>query len=91
MSKHQRGPRGVPGAIVVGDFSGGEGWAASASTMTDPNGRYMLCNMQDVGRPFGFLLIVTKPGFVSASGNPLINVPVGLGISRTIDVEVFRK
>ena len=85
------GPRGIPGAIVVGDFSGGFGWAPSATTMTDPNGRYSLCNMQDIGLRFGFLLNVNKPGFVSASGAEFFDVRVDLGMSRTIDVELFRK
>lgn len=43
------GLRPVSGAKVYMDFSAGFGIAPSANTVTDSAGRYLLCNVQDVG------------------------------------------
>ena len=65
------GPRPISDAAVIGDFTGGEGWAPSATTRTDPDGRYSLCNVDSkVGG--GLLLLVSKPGYTSVAvpGDP---------------------
>ena len=39
------GARPIPAAFVIGDFTGGFGWAPSATTRSDATGRYMLCGV----------------------------------------------
>ena len=52
---------------VVADFSGGNGWGPGAFTTTDAEGRYLLCNMRDVGLS-GVGMVFNKAGWVDASG-----------------------
>jgi hypothetical protein len=59
------GVRPVPGATLIMDFSGGLGWAPSATTVSDVDGRYMLCGIRDVAGS-GLLLFVNKPGYADA-------------------------
>lgn len=81
----ERTPQGdqpVVGASVVLDFTGGMGWAPSATTVTDASGRYLLCNVVDVG--FGFAALVEKHGYVSAF------VDVNVKASASFDIELKR-
>jgi hypothetical protein len=71
FERTSQGPRPISDAAVIGDFSGGNGWAPSATTKTDPDGRYSLCNVDNkVGG--GLLLLVSKPGYTSVAvpGDP---------------------
>ena len=47
------GVRPVAGAGVGIDFTAGFGWAASAFTVSGPDGRFLLCNVTDVGFGIG--------------------------------------
>lgn len=58
------GERPLSGATVILDFTGGMGWAPSATAITDATGRYLLCNVEDVG--FGFYAFASKPGYAAA-------------------------
>ena len=77
------GPRPVAGAAVVGDFSGGMGWSPSATTKTDADGRYLLCNADVTASGLGLMLWVTKSGYGDAS----IDVPNG---QINVDIELKR-
>jgi len=55
------GNRPIAGAIVTGDFSAGLGWGPSASTVTDAQGRYLLCGIGP--SELGLYLYVAKSGF----------------------------
>ena len=59
-----QGDQPIVGAKVVLDFTGGMGWAPSATTVTDASGRYLLCNVVNVG--LGFAALVQKQGYGSA-------------------------
>ena len=76
------GEKGISGASVILDFTGGWGWAPSATTVTDSAGRYVLCNVQDVG--FGFYALVSKPGYKGEF------VSVDVTPSATFDIELHR-
>jgi hypothetical protein len=43
-----QGVRPVPDIKLTGDFSAGLGWGPSATTVTDANGRYLLCGVDGV-------------------------------------------
>src|SRR5437588_4815498 len=51
-----QGRRPIGGATVIGDFTAGDGWAPSATTISDVAGHYMLCGVDDIG--FGLALDV---------------------------------
>jgi hypothetical protein len=75
------GMKPAAGVRVYVDFSGGLGIAASANTVTDPSGRYLLCNVRDVG--VGLT--------VNAHKYPLYSnaVSVPTPITAQIDLELF--
>lgn len=52
----------VSGAFMTLDFTGGMGWAPSATTVSDATGHYLLCNVEDSTR-FGFAVLVRKDGY----------------------------
>ena len=58
----------IAGASVVLDFTGGMGWAPSASTKTDTDGRYLLCNVVDSTR-LGLYALVAKRGYRDVYGS----------------------
>ena len=78
-----QGDQPVEGASVILDFTGGMGWAPSATTVTDALGRYLLCNVVDIG--FGFAALVAKRGYVSAF------VAVNVKPSASFDIELKRQ
>jgi hypothetical protein len=73
-----QGEQPVVGAGVVLDFTAGMGWAPSATTVTDASGRYLLCNVVDVG--FGFAALVEKHGYVNAFVNLNVKPPASFDI-----------
>jgi hypothetical protein len=82
----ERTPQGmqpIAGAHVVLDFTGGMGWAPSATTNTDAAGRYLLCNVVD-STGLGWYALVSKPGY----GN--LYVPVIRASTGSFDVELQR-
>ena len=74
--------RPVSGATVILDFTGGMGWAPSATTITDAAGRYLLCNVEDIG--LGFYALVSKPGYTEAFVHVNVKPPA------TFDIELRR-
>ena len=64
------------------DFTGGMGWAPSATTVSDATGHYLLCNVEN-STGFGFALLVRKEGFVEV----FTNVPG----SSAFDIELRRR
>ena len=77
------GARPIPGASLIGDFSGGFGWAPSAATRSDAMGRYMLCGVSAVG--LGFDLWVGSPGYAP------VETLVDVRQTRSFDVELKRQ
>jgi hypothetical protein len=77
------GVQPVAGARVLIDFSGGFGLAVSANTVSGPDGRFLLCNVTDVGFAIG----------ISARKSPLHSDFIGLFVPfpKTIDIEVRRE
>ena len=75
------GEQPIPGARVVADFTGGDGWAPSATTMSDATGRFLICGA-DRSLGLGLLLIVSKAGYENAA------VPVGLAPADSYDIEL---
>ena len=53
----------VRGASITLDFTGGMGWAPSATTVSDATGHYLLCNVED-STGLGFAVLVRKEGYV---------------------------
>jgi hypothetical protein len=71
----------VGGANVYIDFGAGFGWAPSARTVTDSTGRYLLCNVLDVG--YGLTVNAWKyPRYSQAA-------PVPTPITSEIDLELM--
>jgi hypothetical protein len=52
----------VSGAFVILDFTGGMGWAPSATTVSDATGHYLLCNVEN-STGFGFAVMVRREGY----------------------------
>jgi hypothetical protein len=52
----------VSGVSITLDFTGGMGWAPSATTVSDATGRYLLCNVED-STGLGLAVLVTKEGY----------------------------
>lgn len=77
------GLRPVMGADVIADFTGGMGWAPSATTKSDAMGRYLLCAV--AGSPLGVSLFVTKAGYRD------VYVPINLPGTTDFDVELARR
>jgi hypothetical protein len=78
------GDEPIAGAAVVIDFTGGDGWAPSATTMTDVNGRYVVCNVVNASG-LGLAALVTKLGYIDRF------VGIGLEAPATFDVELHRR
>ena len=74
----------IAGAHVVLDFTGGMGWAPSATTNTDAAGRYLLCNVVDIICGSGWYALVSKPGYGE------LYVPVPRASTGSFDVELRR-
>ena len=75
----------IPGASVIGDFTGGNGWAPSATTVSDASGMFILCGVSNASG-LGLVLYVSKPGYESAEQG------VDYTLARTnYDVELLRK
>ncbi len=72
----------VSGAFITLDFSGGMGWAPSATTVSDATGHYLLCNVED-STGFGFAVLVRKEGYVGIFTN-VTRLP-------TFDIELRRR
>jgi hypothetical protein len=85
------GDRPVAGAGVTGDFSGGMGWGPSASTVSDAQGRYLLCGISQ--SELGLSLYVAKPGFhpVYVSVDRRAGGSIDLNRGGTFDVELKRE
>jgi hypothetical protein len=77
------GVRPISGASIVLDFTGGDGWAPSANTYSNSDGRYVMCNVVDASG-LGIAAMVTKTGFRNAF------VPVRTQ-SGTLDIELRRE
>ena len=78
------GVKPVAGALVVIDFTAGLGWAASATTVSGPDGRFLLCNVTDVGFGIG----------ISASLSPALRsdfMYLSSPFPKIIDIEVTRR
>ena len=58
----------VTGAFITLDFTGGMGWAPSATTVSDTTGSYLLCNVED-STGFGFAVLVRKEGYLDVFTN----------------------
>lgn len=81
----ERTPQGsqpISGARIIGDFTGGLGWAPSATTLTDAFGRYVLCGAEG---GIGLELIASKGGYADAV------VPVNIRVTMTYDIELVRR
>lgn len=74
------GVKPVVGARVTVDFSGGLGWAPSATTLTDAAGRYLLCGVANAG--FGVDVVAAKVGY------PLVIIPVSTPVTSHLDIEL---
>jgi hypothetical protein len=82
----ERTPQGmqpIAGARVVLDFTGGMGWAPSATTNTDAAGRYLLCNVVD-STGLGLYALVSKTGYADRY------IPVIGASTGSFDVELQR-
>jgi hypothetical protein len=77
------GSRPVPGASVLGDFSGGMGNGTGAITWSDAAGRYLLCGVVDAG--WGVSILASKVGYGSAFLSPDVRV------TRVLDIELVRQ
>jgi hypothetical protein len=77
------GSRPIPGAGVIGDFSGGMGWAPSATTLADATGHYMLCGVADVG--WGFAVSAGSQGYV-----PVFDF-IDVKATKSFDIELKRQ
>jgi hypothetical protein len=78
-----QGRRPIAGATVIGDFTGGDGWAPSATTQSDATGRYLLCDVQPVY--LSFAVDASAPGY--AEKEIQINIPA----ITTFDIELASK
>ena len=56
------GLRPMAGVRVTADFSGGSGWAPSATTVTEATGLFTLCGVTDASG-FGVYLYASKAGY----------------------------
>ena len=77
-----QGRRPIPGATVIGDFTGGDGWAPSATTESDATGRYLLCGVQNV---YAFAVVASAPGYAQAE------IPVDIPSTTTFDIALAPK
>jgi len=68
------GQQPIAGASIILDFTGGMGWAPSARTTTDPQGRYMLCNVED-STGLGLSALVAKEGYARAFVDVTVRPP----------------
>jgi hypothetical protein len=78
----ERGAQGVrplQDIRLTGDFSAGIGWGPSATTITDANGRYLLCGVDGV---LGLEL------FVQRRGQPNRFVPVDIRTTTRLDIDL---
>jgi len=82
VERTPEGLRPVAEANVAIDFSGGMGWAPSATTVTDAAGRFMLCGVSNLG--LGHYILASKTGFA------LFYEPLDLARSSTHEIELTR-
>ena len=83
VERTPEGLRPVAEATVVIDFSGGMGWAPSATTVSDGSGRFLLCGVVNT-TGFGHYIFVAKPGFQQ------YYEPINLARSSTYEIELTR-
>jgi hypothetical protein len=83
FERKANGDKPVAGARVIIDFTAGFGWAPSAYTVSGPDGRFLLCNVADLGFGIG----------ISAGISPLRSAFIELSspLPKTIDIEVGRQ
>ena len=62
FERTEAGDLPVSGAAITLDFTGGMGWAPSATTVSDATGHYLLCNVEDSTR-LGLAVLVRKEGY----------------------------
>jgi hypothetical protein len=74
-----QGVEPIAGVRVIGDFSGGLGWAPSATTITDAKGRYLLCGVES---DLGLELIAQREGHTP------VTVPVNLRTTTELDIQL---
>lgn len=73
------GRQPIDAVAIVADFTGGLGWAPSATTLSDASGQYLLCaTLSEIG----IELIVNKPGYRERL--------VGVMGETTLDIELQR-
>jgi hypothetical protein len=77
------GRQPIAGASVVLDFTGGMGWAPSARTTTNAEGRYVLCNVVDA-TGLGFAALVGRTGYAERF------LETGIRPGSPFDVELKR-
>ena len=87
------GDRPIAGASVTADFSNRDGWGPSASTVSDAQGRYLLCGIGPPEPGLTVNLFVAKPGFQSmfVSVDPPAGGSIDLNRGGTLDVELRRE
>jgi hypothetical protein len=78
------GQQPVARASITLDFTGGDGWAPSATTITDAAGRYLLCNVVDATR-LGIAASIRRDGYRDV----FARVPLPSG--GTFDFELQRQ
>jgi hypothetical protein len=74
----------VAGASITLDFTGGMGWAPSATTVSDANGSYLLCNVVNATN-LGLSALVSKAGYVETF------IDVGSSVPPTFDMMLTRR
>jgi hypothetical protein len=84
FERASNGEQPVVRASITLDFTGGDGWAPSATTVTDAAGRYLLCNVVDA-TGLGVAAFVRKTGYRDAF------VPVRVHTGGSFDVELQRQ
>lgn len=82
FERTSNGEQPVARASITLDFTGGDGWAPSATTITDAAGRYLLCNVVDANR-LGIAALVRKTGY----GDVFVQVPVHSGGSFDLELQ----
>lgn len=75
-----QGRRPIVGATVIGDFTGGDGWAPSATTQSDATGRYLLCAVASAWDAFG--VVASAPGYAEKE------LDVDIPAISTFDIEL---
>jgi hypothetical protein len=83
FERTSNGEQPVARASITLDFTGGDGWAPSATTITDAAGRYLLCNVVDA-TGLGIAAFVRKTGYRDV----FVDVPVHAGGSFDVELQL---